>query len=207
MKRNAIRKILAGTSSVALLAALSASALTPHEARGLALEGFDLIADSLASEPSLARGLELTRAAAEAGDPIALNNMGYLYESGRLENLRDSVGNPLIETSADSAAVYYGRALDRKLTSAAINLLQLAETKPDLTIPREHLAAAHMALGRAYALGNSVLPYNFDASQRHFLEAARLGDEKALEIVRETIGQFPDSYPDLTPADLELIFP
>lgn len=207
MKKNAIRKILAGTSSIALLAALSASALTPHEARGLALEGFDLIADSLASECALAKGLELTRAAAEAGDPIALNNMGYLYESGRLADLRDTIGNPLIEVSPDSAAAYYGRALDRKLTSAAINLLQLAEAHPDLIIPRERLAAAHIALGRAYALGNSVLPYDFDASQQHFLEAARLGDEKALEIVRETLGQFPDAYPDLTPSDLELIFP
>lgn len=191
----------------AALAALSAYSLTPQEARGLALEGFGLLADSLATDADMMRGLALTREAAAAGDPIALNNMGYLYESGRLDQLRDTLGRPLLEASPDSAAVYYGRAMDRRLTSAALNLLQLADSHPDLGIPRERLAAAHAALGRAYALGNSILPYDFELSRSHFLEAARLGDEKSLEIVRETIGQFPDAYPDLTEADLLMIYP
>lgn len=193
-------------TAIGLCAVGYMGSLTPREAREMALEGFGLLADSTSTSCSLKRGLELTRRAADAGDPVSLNNLAYLFESGRLADTADSTGHALMAVDLDSAAFYYGAALDRNLTSAAINLLNLAEGHPEVEVPSGRIAAAHMALGKAYALGNTVLPYDYGASQRHFLAAARLGNPKAREIVREILGQFPDAFPELTPTELDSLF-
>lgn len=197
-----------GLFGLAALVALSPAlfATTPRESREMALEGFDIISDTTATPAMLARGLELTRMAAEADDPVALNNLGYLAASGRLSNVPGLECETLVSLSPQRAAYFYRRAMSHRTTSAAINLLDLLKLHPEVKVPTESVAEAHMLIARAFALGNSVLPYDFDLAQSHFLEAARLGNKDALRIVRETIGQFPDAYGNLSPEDEKLIF-
>ena len=200
------RRALYGVAAFLALLSPAVMANSPRESRQMALEGFDIISDTAATPAMLARGLELTRMAAEADDPVALNNLGYLAASGRLSNVPGLECDTLVSLSPQRAAYYYQRALSHRMTSAAINLLELLKQYPDVKVPSESVAEAHMLIARAFALGNSVLPYDFDLAQTHFLEAARLGNEDALRIVRETIGQFPDAYGNLTPEDEKLIF-
>lgn len=197
-----LRFIFAG--AVALFSMLLGSAqntlcnrdsLSARDFRDMALRGFDILADTAASAPDIIRGLQLTRIAAEANDPVALNNLGYLADSGKFSRMPGLEADSIVALNPERAARFYIAAMRHKMTSAAINLLNLTSRHPELDLPADDVSQAHMLVARAYALGNSVLPYDYQESLNHFLEAARLGNPEAIRVIKETLEMFPDAFP------------
>ncbi len=180
-----------------------AELLSPRE---MALVGYEVLGDTAQSAPVNVWGLDITRRAAEAGEPVALNNLGYFSATGAISNRPGLEEEPLATLNPERAVEFYDRAMSRGMLSAAMNLLDLASNYPELQIAPKTLSTANMMVGRGYALGNNVLPYDFDKANQHYLTAARLGNKQALEIIREIIGQFPDAFGELTPQDLEMIY-
>lgn len=190
-----IRSIISGIMFICAAACgVCAEPVSPKEYREMALQGFDILSDTTSTPERLIEGLELTRRAADGGDAVALNNLGYLAQSGLLEGTPGLENDSTVKKSPQRAAEYYTAAMGRRMTSAAMNLLTLLTEHPDIEVPRESVSEAHLIVGRAYALGNTVLPYSFEQSQRHFLESAKLGNEEAKRIIQETIEMFPDSF-------------
>lgn len=165
--------------------------------RELALEGHELIANTDLSRAEREHGVDLTIEAALLGDPVAQNNLGYLAATGYAS---------LVDKDPEKALFWYRKALDARYPAAAVNIIDLPGRYPDLEIPDEVLAEANLLMGDAYARGTDVIPYNFNLSLSHYLQAARFGSGRAVMILRELLGQFPDALGPLTDEDAALIY-
>lgn len=174
------------------------SAAPPSELDDMAQRGYQLLADTTATPDLLAEGFELTREAALRGSPKAQANMGYMYAGG----LEGVVG-----ADAESALYWYTEALKQGWPPAGINLIALHEQYPSLHIEEDVLAEAHFLMAEAYARGVPPVPLSPARANSHYLQAARLGNGRALGMLRELLGMFPDALGRLSDEDLKLIYP